>query len=75
MSSTIRNQAPLSRIGSLVFERQTPLVAAERHPSLLNSYRSWRDRRAAEAELNALSDRSLADIGLRREDIKLAVRG
>jgi uncharacterized protein YjiS (DUF1127 family) len=75
MSSTIKNQATLSRAGALVFARQTPAVAAERNASLLENFRSWRERRAAEAELNALSDRSLADIGLRREDIPRAVRG
>jgi uncharacterized protein YjiS (DUF1127 family) len=69
MSSTIRNQATLSRIGSLVFTRQTPLLAAERHSSLLNSLRNWRTRRAAAAELDALSDRNLADIGVSRDDI------
>jgi uncharacterized protein YjiS (DUF1127 family) len=73
MSSTIRNQATLSRIGSLVFVRQTPRMAAERHSSLLNSLRGWRERRAAAEELNALSDRSLADIGLTRDDIPAAV--
>ncbi len=75
MSSTIQNHATLSRIGSLVFARQTPRVAAERHTSLLNSLRSWRERRAAIAELSSLSDRSLADIGLTRGDIPQAVRG
>jgi len=69
MSSTIKNHATLSRIGSLVFARQTPAVAAERHASLLNNLRKWRERRAAAAELSALSDRSLADIGLTRDDI------
>jgi len=75
MSSTIKNQATQSRIGSLVFARQTPHVAAERHASLLNSLRNWRARRAAAAELSSLSDRSLADIGLTRGDIPRAVRG
>jgi len=75
MSSTIQNQATLSRIGSLVFARQTPRVAAERHASLINSLRSWRERRAAAAELTSLSDRSLADIGLTRGDIARVVRG
>ncbi|HYP62814.1 MAG TPA: DUF1127 domain-containing protein [Acidocella sp.] len=75
MSSTIKNQATLSRVGALVFARQTPYVAAERHASLLNNFRSWRERREAEAELSALSDRSLEDIGLRREDIPRVVRG
>jgi uncharacterized protein YjiS (DUF1127 family) len=75
MSSTIRNQATLSKIGSLVFARQTPLVSAERHASLLNNLRDWRARRAAAAELSSLSDRSLEDIGLTRDDIPAVVRG
>jgi len=75
MSSTIKNQATLSRIGSLVFARQTPLVSAERHAPLLKTLRSWRERRAATAELSSLSDRNLADIGLTRGDIPAAVRG
>ncbi len=70
MSSTFQNQTNLSRIGSLIFARQTPRLEAERHPSLLSSLQRWRARRAAAAELNALSDRSLEDIGLRREDIQ-----
>ncbi|WP_297490324.1 DUF1127 domain-containing protein [Acidocella sp.] len=69
MSSTIKNHATLSKIGSLVFVRQTPALAAEHHNSLLKSLRNWRERRAAAAELNALSDRNLADIGLSRADI------
>jgi uncharacterized protein YjiS (DUF1127 family) len=73
MSSTIQNHATLSKIGSLVFVRQTPHLAAERHKTLLNSLRDWRERRAAAAELAALSDRSLEDIGLRRADIPAAV--
>jgi uncharacterized protein YjiS (DUF1127 family) len=73
MSSTIKNHATLSKIGSLVFVRQTPHLAAERHTSLLNSLRSWRERRAAAQELSALSDRSLEDIGLTRDDIPGAV--
>ena len=69
MSSTIRNHTALSKMGSLVFARQTPLLAAERHASLLSNLRNWRARRAAAAELNALSDRSLADIGVTRDEI------
>jgi uncharacterized protein YjiS (DUF1127 family) len=75
MSSTIRNQTNLSKVGSLVFARQTPYVAAERHAALLTKLRDWRARRAAAEELNALSDRSLADIGLTRDDIPAAVWG
>ena len=75
MSSTIRNQTALSRVESLVFARHTPSVAAERRSTLLDGLRRWRERRAAEDELNSLSDRSLADIGLTREDIPRIVRG
>ena len=69
MSSIFRNHATLSKFGALAFVRQTPYLAAERHPSLLNELRDRRARRAAAEELGALSDRSLADIGLTRADI------
>lgn len=36
---------------------------------LYASYRDWRRRQAAYEELNALDDRSLADIGISRSDI------
>lgn len=48
---------------------------AVRHQSLLERFRAWRALRAAETELYAFSDRDLADIGLRRQDIPAAVRG
>ena len=35
----------------------------------------WRERQRAYGELMALDDRSLADIGLRREEIRAAVEG
>ena len=44
-------------------------------PSLLERFRAWRATRAAEAELFALSDRDLKDIGVVRYDIRAAVRG
>ena len=69
MSSIIENRSALSRIGDFVFTRQPPLTTAERHASLAKNLHSWRARNKAEAELSALSDRSLADIGLTREDI------
>lgn len=43
--------------------------------SILAFYASWRRRSAAIDELRALDDRVLADIGLRREQIELAVDG
>jgi uncharacterized protein YjiS (DUF1127 family) len=44
-------------------------------PSLLERFRAWRATRAAEAELFALSDHDLKDIGVSRFDIRAAVRG
>jgi uncharacterized protein YjiS (DUF1127 family) len=75
MSSTIQNQTTLSKFGALVFVRQTPQLAAERHSSLLNSLRDRRERRTAATELNALSDRNLADIGVMRANIPAIIRG
>jgi uncharacterized protein YjiS (DUF1127 family) len=74
MATTIHNQPSLGKFGELVFTRQTPQVAAERHKGLLDSFRAWRKRRNAEVELPNLSDRGLADIGSTRGDIGNAVR-
>jgi uncharacterized protein YjiS (DUF1127 family) len=74
MATNIHNQPRLGKFGELLFTRQTPQVEAERHKSLLGSFKAWRKRRAAEAELSNLSDRGLADIGLTREDIGNAAR-
>lgn len=37
------------------------------------AFRKWRKRRAAIAELHALDDRQLADIGIGRSEIELVV--
>jgi uncharacterized protein YjiS (DUF1127 family) len=74
MSINISDQLGLSKFGALLFARQTPMVAAERHPSLLSQLNTWRTRRAAEIELSGLSDRELADIGLTRQEIPAIVR-
>ena len=42
---------------------------------LLAGFAGWMQRRRAEAELHALSDRELADIGLTRGEIAFALRG
>jgi uncharacterized protein YjiS (DUF1127 family) len=42
--------------------------------NVLNSYRNWREYRSTVSELNRLSNRSLADLGLKRSDIKSAAR-
>ena len=41
----------------------------------LAAYAAWRLERAAIAELSAMSDRDLKDIGLYRSEIPVAVRG
>jgi uncharacterized protein YjiS (DUF1127 family) len=74
MSTNISDQRSLSKFGALLFARQTPLVEAERHSSLLGQFNAWRARRAATAELSGLSDRELSDIGLTRQEIPVAVR-
>ena len=42
---------------------------------LWNKVRGWNQERALKRELELLTDRQLADIGLRREQIALACRG
>jgi uncharacterized protein YjiS (DUF1127 family) len=41
--------------------------------SLAGRYAAWRERERAFAELSALDDRTLADLGLRRGDIPYVV--
>jgi uncharacterized protein YjiS (DUF1127 family) len=42
---------------------------------LWNKVRGWNQERALKRELEQLTDRQLADIGLRREQIEFACRG
>ena len=74
MFTTIHNPTTLGKLGALVFVRQAPIMDAERHDTLVNRFRAWRERRAAAAELSQLSDRSLADIGLTRQGIDEMLR-
>ena len=41
--------------------------------SIVERFNAWRERERAFAELNALDDRTLADLGLRRSDIPYVV--
>jgi uncharacterized protein YjiS (DUF1127 family) len=41
--------------------------------SIADRYTAWRERERAFAELSALDDRTLADLGLRRGDIPYVV--
>jgi uncharacterized protein YjiS (DUF1127 family) len=74
MTTRTYNQSSLGKFGALLFARQTPFVAAERHPGILAQIKAWRERRVAAAELSRLSDRDLADIGLNRQEIPAVVR-
>jgi uncharacterized protein YjiS (DUF1127 family) len=74
MATNISDQPTLSKLGALMFSRRSPLVEAERQQGVLAQFSSWRARRSAEAELSALSDRELADIGLTRQEIPAVVR-
>lgn len=75
MSSNISTPTTLSKLGALLFARQTPVATVPRHKSLSEAFKAWRALRSAESELYSLSDRDLADIGLCRQDIPAAVRG
>ncbi len=41
----------------------------------INTLRSWRNRTRVDYELNSMSDRQLADIGIARGDIDAVVHG
>ncbi|MGY6696927.1 MAG: DUF1127 domain-containing protein [Roseinatronobacter sp.] len=43
--------------------------------ALFATLKTWNDERITRRELNALSDRELADVGLRRSDIDDVARG
>jgi uncharacterized protein YjiS (DUF1127 family) len=43
--------------------------------SIVERFNAWRERERAFAELNALDDRTLADLGLRRGDIPYVIYG
>jgi uncharacterized protein YjiS (DUF1127 family) len=74
MSLNISNPSSLGKRGA---QPSRPAVQQQtaRRQSWLDRFRAWRAARVAEAELSALSDRDLKDIGLTRYDIRTAVRG
>jgi uncharacterized protein YjiS (DUF1127 family) len=51
------------------------LVVSTLIASIVERFNAWRERERAFAELNALDDRTLADLGLRRSDIPYVVYG
>lgn len=66
--------AQYTRVHELAVERAKTL-RGELLRDLLRQFLSWRRRRAAIAELSALDDQALKDIGLPRCGIEAAVRG
>lgn len=50
---------------------RAPVAPRKRHglSALLAAFAAWREKRATVRELEAMSDRDLADIGLNRADI------
>jgi uncharacterized protein YjiS (DUF1127 family) len=82
MTTKINNQFSPARLGGkfgdLLFARQAPVLSAPTHPGILSGvaarFTAWHKRRAAIAELSALSDRELADIGITRDQIPTAVK-
>jgi uncharacterized protein YjiS (DUF1127 family) len=69
MFTAIQDRNPLSDVAAFFFTRQKGYKTAKRHPSLVSSLHIWHVRRAAVAELERLSDRTLADIGVARGEI------
>jgi uncharacterized protein YjiS (DUF1127 family) len=55
-------------------EAQAKILRAEMLRSLFRQFLFWRRRRSAVAQLSALDERMLKDIGLHRSEIESAVR-
>ncbi len=81
--TTISNFLSPAKVGSRlsgllftrpVFKRQAGYANAPRHKSVLGAFAEWRRRRHAATELNSLSDRELADIGVSRQEIPDVLR-
>jgi uncharacterized protein YjiS (DUF1127 family) len=51
------------------------LVVSTLIARIVERFNAWRERERAFAELNALDDRTLADLGLRRSDIPYVIYG
>jgi uncharacterized protein YjiS (DUF1127 family) len=70
------NQRPMSEIELLrqANEARNAVVISGLQ-RMVSGFAGWMQRRRAEAELRALTDRELADIGLTRGDIAFVLRG
>ncbi|HTQ70231.1 MAG TPA: DUF1127 domain-containing protein [Acidocella sp.] len=74
MSTTIHNQPALGKLGTLVLTREAPAAVANRSGNLTHWFKAWQARRAVAAELYAMSERDLKDIGVSRADIPAILR-
>ncbi|MBU6397701.1 MAG: DUF1127 domain-containing protein [Rhodospirillales bacterium] len=74
MSTTIHNRPVLSKLGALVVKREVSAASATTRGGLSRMFQSWKARRAVAAELYAMSDRDLNDIGVSRFEIPAIVR-
>jgi len=72
MAINIPSTSPLGKLTDMFSTRTSAERAAA--PSLVTRLAAWRRQREAEAELARLSDRELADIGITRQSIRMAVR-
>jgi uncharacterized protein YjiS (DUF1127 family) len=74
MSTTIHNRPVLSKLGALVEKREISAASKTSRGGLTRMFQSWKARRAAAAELYAMSDRDLNDIGVSRIEIPAILR-
>ncbi|WP_298225714.1 DUF1127 domain-containing protein [Acidocella sp.] len=74
MSTTIHNRPALSKLGALVAKREDFGVTEVNRGGLSRVFQSWKARRAIAAELYAMSDRDLDDIGVCRAEIPAILR-
>ena len=70
-----RASAAASLVSARASRPASVIVTRTARASGRNAFAEWRRREQAYAELSALDDRSLADIGLRRSEIDSVVAG
>jgi uncharacterized protein YjiS (DUF1127 family) len=69
MFSTIQRQSPQAKLGALAMTGGSSVTAPFHAGGVLRRFKAWQARRAMAAELYAMSDRDLRDIGLSRAEI------
>src|SRR3954452_4114888 len=67
--------AQTNRADECVLRRAIMATIATFFQGLADRYQAWRERERAFAELSALDDRTLADIGVRRSEIEYVIAG